>query len=85
MPLGQGDVPWPHYCNACVAGGYDGVFAIEREVGDDPVADIAKPLRITEILRENKGVTDERTNYTAACIGCGSIAQHLHLPGYAET
>ena len=24
-----------------------------------------------------------KTQYTAACIGCGSIAQHLHLPGYA--
>lgn len=25
-----------------------------------------------------------KKTYAAACIGCGSIAQHLHLPGYAS-
>lgn len=48
MPLGQGDVPWPHYLQRLHSGGYDGVFAIEREVGDDPVVDIEHAI---EFLR----------------------------------
>jgi len=44
MPLGQGDVPWTHYLSRLREGGYDGVFIIERELGDNPVADIAHAI-----------------------------------------
>jgi sugar phosphate isomerase/epimerase len=48
VPLGEGDVPWPRYLKALKEIGYDGYLTIEREVGDDPAADIvtaAKFLR----------------------------------------
>ena len=38
-PLGQGDVPWPHYIGRLRAVGYDGAFTIEREEGPDPIGD----------------------------------------------
>jgi len=41
LPLGKGDVPWNEYIAALMNIGYDGYFTIEREVGDDPAADIA--------------------------------------------
>jgi len=40
-PLGEGEVPWPRYLRALKDTGYDGYLTIEREVGDNPAADIA--------------------------------------------
>ncbi len=48
VPLGEGEVPWPEYLLALKEIGYDGYLTIEREVGEDPSADIviaAKFLR----------------------------------------
>ena len=41
VPLGQGGVDWPNYLKALDEIGYKGFLTIEREVGDDPAADIA--------------------------------------------
>ncbi len=41
VPLGQGDVDWSNYLKALKQIGYDGYLTIEREVGEDPAADIA--------------------------------------------
>jgi len=43
-PLGEGDVDFPAYLAALGGTGYDGFLTIEREVGDDPVADIEKAM-----------------------------------------
>ncbi|MHC4563565.1 MAG: sugar phosphate isomerase/epimerase family protein [Planctomycetota bacterium] len=40
VPLGEGSVPWPAYLAALKAVGFDGYLTIEREVGEDPKADI---------------------------------------------
>ena len=40
LPLGKGDVPWDNYLAALNDIGYKGFLTIEREVGDDPEADI---------------------------------------------
>lgn len=40
LPLGEGDVDWPAYLEALEAIDYQGYLTIEREVGDDPAADI---------------------------------------------
>ncbi|NQT52357.1 sugar phosphate isomerase/epimerase [bacterium] len=40
VPLGQGQVPWPRYLAALHDIEYTGYLTIERETGDDPVADI---------------------------------------------
>ena len=40
LPLGQGDVDWDNYLIALNKIGYKGFLTIEREVGDDPEADI---------------------------------------------
>ena len=40
-PLGKGSVPFPSYLAALEEIGYTGFVTIEREVGDDPTADIA--------------------------------------------
>jgi len=44
VPLGEGWVDWPRYIANLLDSGYDGYFAIEREVGDDPEADIQKAV-----------------------------------------
>ena len=41
LPLGKGGVPWDKYLNALDEEGFHGFLTIEREVGDDPAADIA--------------------------------------------
>ena len=41
LPLGTGDVNFDVYLPALKATGFDGFLTIEREVGDDPSADIA--------------------------------------------
>ena len=40
MPLGQGNVPFPVYLAALEEIGYRGFLTIEREVGENPTADI---------------------------------------------
>lgn len=40
VPLGEGWVDWPRYIKYLEEAGYQGYFAIEREVGDNPVEDI---------------------------------------------
>jgi L-ribulose-5-phosphate 3-epimerase len=40
VPLGEGDVPWPRYLSALKEIGYEGYLTIEREVGENPAADI---------------------------------------------
>jgi sugar phosphate isomerase/epimerase len=49
VPLGEGDVPWPRYLRALRDIGYDGYLTIEREVGEDPAADI---VTAAKFLRE---------------------------------
>jgi sugar phosphate isomerase/epimerase len=41
LPLGEGDVPWEAYLRALSTIGYSGYLTIEREVGENPAADIA--------------------------------------------
>jgi len=44
VPLGEGGVPWQEYVGLMSEIGYEGFYTIEREVGDDPVADIRKAI-----------------------------------------
>ena len=44
VPLGEGSVPWQKYLQALTDIGYTGFLTIEREVGDDPAADILKAM-----------------------------------------
>jgi sugar phosphate isomerase/epimerase len=50
VPLGEGWVDWPRYVGYLREAGYDGYFAIEREVGDNPVADIQKAVNFLKSL-----------------------------------
>ncbi len=50
VPLGAGWVDWPEYVAALRDEGFDGYFAIEREVGADPVGDITKAVRFLQSL-----------------------------------
>lgn len=45
VPLGEGAVNWEAYLAALAAAGFRGFLTIEREVGDNPAADIAKAVR----------------------------------------
>ncbi|MBO4298179.1 MAG: sugar phosphate isomerase/epimerase [Clostridia bacterium] len=49
LALGDGDVPFPAYLKALDDIGYHGFLTIEREVGDNPAADIEKAVNF---LRE---------------------------------
>lgn len=49
-PLGEGSVAFPHYLKALDAIGYQGYLTIEREVGADPVADVAKAVKFLRSL-----------------------------------
>ncbi|MCM8816220.1 MAG: sugar phosphate isomerase/epimerase [Candidatus Omnitrophica bacterium] len=42
LPLGEGNVNFPEYLKAMKDIGYHGFFTIEREVGENPTADIIK-------------------------------------------
>ena len=53
VPLGKGDVNFPKYLEALRAVGYDGYLTIERECGEDPVADIVEAIRF---LKQFEGV-----------------------------
>ncbi len=50
MPLGEGDVNLPAWVAELDAIGYDGFLTIEREVGDNPVADITKAISYLRTL-----------------------------------
>lgn len=49
LPLGEGDVNWDGYLKALDEIGFHGFLTIEREVGNDPAADIG---RAVEFLRK---------------------------------
>jgi len=53
VPLGEGDVNFPHYLHALRETGFNGYLTIERECGDDPVADIAAAIAF---LKQQPGV-----------------------------
>jgi L-ribulose-5-phosphate 3-epimerase len=44
VPLGEGSVKWDKYLGALETIGFKGYLTIEREVGDNPAADIAKAI-----------------------------------------
>ena len=50
VPLGEGSVPWEGYLKALNDIGYKGFLTIEREVGDNPEADIRKAVSFLEGL-----------------------------------
>jgi sugar phosphate isomerase/epimerase len=50
VPLGDGWVDWPRYVALLQEQGFDGYFAIEREVGEDPVGDITRAVRFLQTL-----------------------------------
>ena len=49
LPLGKGGVDFDVYLPALKATGFDGFLTIEREVGEDPIADISMAV---EFLRD---------------------------------
>lgn len=53
VPLGKGDVDFSTYLAALRETGFDGYLTIERECGDDPVADIVEAVKF---LRGMEGV-----------------------------
>jgi sugar phosphate isomerase/epimerase len=57
VPLGEGGVNFKTYLQALEEVGYRGFLTIEREVGEDPVADICKAkAHLTNIINGNQGV-----------------------------
>ncbi len=50
LPLGQGDVDFPNYLRALENIGYKGFLTIEREVGENPEADIALAVEFLKNL-----------------------------------
>jgi sugar phosphate isomerase/epimerase len=50
VPLGEGWVPWPFYVDMLKEEGFNGYYAIEREVGEDPVGDITRAVRFLQGL-----------------------------------
>lgn len=50
MPLGKGDVDFPSYIKALEDIGYDGFLTIEREVGQNPEADITEAVNFLSNL-----------------------------------
>ena len=54
VPLGQGAVDFPAYLKALEDIGYKGYLTIERECGDNPVADIGLAADfLRKVIREN--------------------------------
>jgi len=53
VPLGKGDVDFPTYLAALREITYDGYLTIERECGEDPVADIVEAI---SFLKRHEGV-----------------------------
>lgn len=55
VPLGQGAVGFPRYLRALRDSGFDGFLTIEREVGEDPAADIRMAVGfLQDILADMK-------------------------------
>ena len=50
VPLGQGWIDWPRYVGLLREAGFNGYYAIEREVGADPVGDIRKAVGFLKTL-----------------------------------
>ena len=50
VPLGKGDVDFPAYMAALREIGYSGYLTIERECGDDPLADIIEAINFLQTL-----------------------------------
>ena len=50
VPLGEGWVDWPRYVGYLRECGYTGYFAIEREVGENALADIKKAVDFLKTL-----------------------------------
>lgn len=50
VPLGEGWVDWPRYVGYLRESGFKGYFAIEREVGGNPAADIKKAVDFLQSL-----------------------------------
>jgi len=50
VAFGEGWVDWPRYVQLLRKHGYDGYFAIEREVGENPVGDVTKAVRFLKSL-----------------------------------
>ncbi len=50
VPLGQGDVDWKAYLKALQEIGYQGYFAIERECGANPIADVETALKFLRAI-----------------------------------
>lgn len=50
VALGKGDVDFPTYLTALRHAGFDGYLTIERECGDDPVADISEAVAFLRTL-----------------------------------
>lgn len=50
VPLAEGQVPWDRYLAALHEVGYHGYLTIERETGDDPLADILHAKRFLSYL-----------------------------------
>jgi sugar phosphate isomerase/epimerase len=50
VPLGEGLVEWPKFVGYLQKHGFDGFFAIEREVGENPVKDIQTAINYLRTL-----------------------------------
>jgi len=50
VPLGEGWIDWKRYVSLLKEVGFDGYFAIEREVGDDPLSDVRKAVEFLRSL-----------------------------------
>ncbi len=53
IPLGEGDVDFTNYLKALDDIGYRGYLTIEREIGDNPKADISKAAQFLKQLQQN--------------------------------
>lgn len=52
LPLGEGDVPYARYLKALDDIGYKGFLTIEREIGDNPKADIIKAVEFLKAMKK---------------------------------
>lgn len=63
-PLGQGAVPFESYLAELRATGFDGYLTVEREVGENPQADIAEAVTFLRSLIFNNGYKNNRQRRT---------------------
>jgi len=50
VPLGEGWIDWPRYVSSLRRHGFDGYFAIEREVGEDKLGDVRRAIAFLRSL-----------------------------------